>query len=57
MKLFTKRRAIFALTTALLVVVVGGAYAYFTTTGLGTGTAGRIVPFITAGNHWQISSG
>jgi uncharacterized protein YaiE (UPF0345 family) len=39
MKLFTKRRAIFALTTALLVVVVGGAYAYFTTTGTGTGTA------------------
>ena len=39
MRLFTKRRAVFALTTALLVVVAGGAYAYFTTTGSGTGTA------------------
>jgi hypothetical protein len=39
MKLITKRRALFALTTALLVVVVGGAYAYFTTSGTGTGTA------------------
>ena len=39
MKLITKRRAIFALTAALMVVVVGGAYAYFTTSGTGTGTA------------------
>jgi uncharacterized protein YaiE (UPF0345 family) len=39
MQLITKRRAVFALTTALMVVVVGGAYAYFTTTGTGTGTA------------------
>jgi hypothetical protein len=38
MQLITKRRAVFALTTALMVVVVGGAYAYFTTTGTGTGT-------------------
>ncbi len=39
MRLITKRRAVFALTTALLVVVAGGAYAYFTTSGTGTGTA------------------
>ena len=39
MRLITKRRAFFALTTALLVVFVGGAYAFFTTTGTGTGTA------------------
>jgi hypothetical protein len=39
MKLITKRRAFFALTAALMVAVVGGAYAYFTTTGTGTGTA------------------
>jgi hypothetical protein len=39
MRLITKRRAVFGLTTALLVVVAGGAYAYFTTSGTGTGTA------------------
>ncbi|MBS1863767.1 MAG: hypothetical protein JSS68_18890 [Actinobacteria bacterium] len=39
MKLITRRRAVFALTTALLVVLAGGAYAYFTTSGAGTGTA------------------
>ena len=39
MKLFSKRRALFGLTAALLVVVAGGAYAYFTTNGTGTGTA------------------
>ncbi len=39
MKLITKRRAFFALTAALVVAVAGGAYAYFTTSGSGTGTA------------------
>lgn len=39
MKLITKRRAFFALTAALVVVVAGGAYAYFSTSGTGTGTA------------------
>jgi hypothetical protein len=39
MGFITKRRAIFVLTAALLVVVVTGAYAYFTTSGTGTGTA------------------
>lgn len=39
MKLITRRRAVFALATALLVVVASGAYAYFTTNGTGTGTA------------------
>jgi hypothetical protein len=39
MAFITKRRAFFALTTALLVVVAGGAYAYFTSTGSGTATA------------------
>ena len=39
MSFITKRRAVMTLTTALLVVVVGGAYAYFTTSGTGTGTA------------------
>jgi uncharacterized protein YaiE (UPF0345 family) len=39
MRLITKRRALFALTTALLVVVASGAYAYFTSSGSGTGTA------------------
>jgi len=39
MKLITKRRAFLALTAALVVVVAGGAYAYFTTSGTGTGTA------------------
>lgn len=39
MRIFTKRRAVFVLTTALLVVVTGGAYAYFTASGTGTGTA------------------
>jgi len=39
MKLITKRRTVFVLTAALMVAVVSGAYAYFTTTGAGTGTA------------------
>jgi hypothetical protein len=39
MGFITKRRAVFVLTTALLVVGVSGAYAYFTTSGSGTGTA------------------
>ena len=39
MNLITKRRAVFALTAAIVVVVVGGAYAFFTTSGTGTGTA------------------
>jgi hypothetical protein len=39
MKLITKRRAVFVLTAALVVAVAGGAYAYFTTAGTGTGTA------------------
>jgi hypothetical protein len=39
MGFITKRRAIFGLTAALLVVVAGGAYAYFTSTGSGTATA------------------
>ena len=39
MKLITKRRAFFALTAALVVAVAGGAYAYFTSNGTGTGTA------------------
>jgi hypothetical protein len=39
MKLITKRRAFFALTAALVVAIAGGAYAYFTTSGTGTGTA------------------
>ncbi len=39
MNLITKRRAFLALTAALVVVVAGGAYAYFSTTGTGTGTA------------------
>jgi len=39
MGFITKRRALFALTTALLVVAASGAYAFFTTTGSGTGTA------------------
>ena len=39
MGFITKRRALFGLTTALLVVIASGAYAYFTTTGSGTGTA------------------
>ena len=39
MKLITKRRAVFALTAALVVAVAGGAYAFFTTSGTGTGTA------------------
>jgi hypothetical protein len=39
MKLITKRRAVYALTAALVVSVAGGAYAYFTTSGSGTGTA------------------
>jgi hypothetical protein len=39
MRLITKRRAFFALTAALVVAVAGGAYAYFTTSGTGTGTA------------------
>jgi hypothetical protein len=39
MGFITKRRALFGLTTALLVVIASGAYAFFTTTGSGTGTA------------------
>lgn len=39
MGFITKRGAVFVLTAALLVVVAGGAYAYFTTSGTGTGTA------------------
>lgn len=39
MGFITKRRAVFTLTTALLVVVATGAYAFFTTSGTGTGTA------------------
>lgn len=39
MKLITKRRAFFALTATLVVAVAGGAYAFFTTSGTGTGTA------------------
>jgi hypothetical protein len=39
MGFITRRRALFALTTALLVVVAGGAYAYFSSTGSGTATA------------------
>jgi hypothetical protein len=39
MGFITKRRAMFALTAALLVVAASGAYAYFTTNGSGTGTA------------------
>jgi hypothetical protein len=39
MKLITKRRAFLALTAALVVVVAGGAYAFFTSSGTGTGTA------------------
>lgn len=39
MGFITKRRAVFALTAALLVVAASGAYAYFTTSGTGTGTA------------------
>jgi hypothetical protein len=39
MKMITKRRAAFVVTAALVVAVAGGAYAYFTTTGSGTGTA------------------
>ena len=39
MKLITKRRGLSVLTTALLVVVVGSAYAFFTSSGTGTGTA------------------
>jgi hypothetical protein len=39
MGFITKRRAVYALTAALLVVAASGAYAYFTTTGTGTGTA------------------
>jgi hypothetical protein len=39
MRLITKRGAFVALTAALVVAVAGGAYAYFTTSGTGTGTA------------------
>jgi hypothetical protein len=39
MKNITKRGAFFALTAALVVAVAGGAYAFFTTSGTGTGTA------------------
>jgi hypothetical protein len=39
MKLFTKRRAVFVLTAALVAAVASGAYAYFTANGTGTGTA------------------
>jgi hypothetical protein len=39
MGFITKRRAVYALTAALLVVAASGAYAFFTTTGTGTGTA------------------
>jgi hypothetical protein len=39
MKLITKRRAFLTLTAALMVVIVGGAYAFFTSSGTGTGTA------------------
>jgi hypothetical protein len=39
MAFITKRRALFALTAAFLVVVAGGAYAYFTSAGAGTATA------------------
>jgi hypothetical protein len=39
MKLITKRRAVYALTAALVVAVASGAYAYFSTSGSGTGTA------------------
>jgi hypothetical protein len=39
MGFITKRRALFVLTAALLVGIVSGAYAYFTTNGTGTGTA------------------
>jgi hypothetical protein len=39
MNLITKRRAFLTLTAALLVVIVSGAYAFFTSSGTGTGTA------------------
>lgn len=39
MRFITKRRLLFGVTAALLVGVVGGAYAYFTSTGSGTATA------------------
>lgn len=39
MNLITKRRSFFVLTAAVMVVVVGGAYAFFTSSGTGTGTA------------------
>jgi hypothetical protein len=39
MKILTRRRAFFALTAVLVVAVAGGAFAYFTTSGTGTGTA------------------
>jgi hypothetical protein len=39
MGFITKRRFLFGLTAALLVVAASGAYAYFTATGTGTGTA------------------
>jgi hypothetical protein len=39
MRFVTKRRLLFGATAALLVAIVGGAYAYFTSTGSGTATA------------------
>jgi hypothetical protein len=39
MGFITKRRAMFTLTAALLVVAASGAYAFFTSNGSGTGTA------------------
>jgi hypothetical protein len=39
MGFITKRRFLFGLTAALLVVAASGAYAFFTTSGTGTGTA------------------
>ena len=39
MGFITKRRFLFGLTAALLVVAASGAYAFFTTSGSGTGTA------------------
>src|SRR3954454_18064976 len=39
MGFITKRRLLFGVTAALLIGVVGGAYAYFTSTGAGTATA------------------
>lgn len=39
MRFITKRRLLFSVTAALLIAIVGGAYAYFTSTGTGTATA------------------